>query len=114
MAYTSRGVAGEKAAVRSAQREEALQRRNAELVRRPSVGERPPDTMRPAAIRWDVLLLGKKGYKGRRAQAMRLEMDKRLDMDAVAKGSYVFMSCDYVEEVLDWCRFEEEGRTATF
>ncbi|KAL7621990.1 hypothetical protein AAE478_007491 [Parahypoxylon ruwenzoriense] len=104
MVRTSRGVAGEKAVVLLAQREQAqkyekdAQRTNPSLAT-PSSSKHQISTLKAddntqlkTQGRPLLLDLLAKESRGRKGLAMSLEMDKKLDMGMIQKGSFVFMT----------------------
>ncbi|KAI1099224.1 hypothetical protein F4804DRAFT_92035 [Jackrogersella minutella] len=119
MARFNRGIAGERAAVREAQRE-AAQRLGEEASRlKPSLGKSTTNTtgtkwspngftvsppQRVPSTKFDVA----------KADAVQLNIEKCLDMVPIKKGSFFYMSVNYVEEVQDWCTFHEDQRGSTF
>ncbi|KAI2464659.1 hypothetical protein F4781DRAFT_436193 [Annulohypoxylon bovei var. microspora] len=122
MARFNRGIAGEKAAVREAQRDAALRLEEAASRKKPSLGELETSLDGTAEAQWPSGKFArntsfKTPYRKcdkLRADALPLQMEKCLDMAPIKKGSLFFMSLDYVEEVRDWCTFDEELKGATF
>ncbi|KAI1208577.1 uncharacterized protein F4807DRAFT_430179 [Annulohypoxylon truncatum] len=131
MTRYNRGIAGERAAVREAQREAARQLEEAACRRRPSLAESETSASADETESWlpgrfvvaktppPPSSITSKAELGRnvvreRDDVLPLAMHKCLDMDPIKKGSFFFMSSRYVEEVEDWCWFDEERRGATF
>ncbi|KAI0839691.1 hypothetical protein F5Y06DRAFT_302882 [Hypoxylon sp. FL0890] len=124
MVRTSRGIAGEKAAVLEEQREAARELQEEESRRKPSLGELETSlktTKNTEKVIWSpdsfkLCLLTPKFDKndGRKADALPLKMEKLLDMAPIKKGSFFFLSRNYVEENRGWFEFNEELDRATF
>ncbi|KAI1141433.1 hypothetical protein F5Y05DRAFT_261118 [Hypoxylon sp. FL0543] len=125
MCRTSRGVAGERAAVLEAQREAARYLEEEESRRKPSRGEsqtRLETTGDPEKVIWspDSFKLSPYTPKydandGRRADALPLKMEQQLDMALIKKGSFFYMSKNYVEKDEDLSKlYEKELDRATF
>ncbi|KAI1440493.1 hypothetical protein F5Y02DRAFT_345457 [Annulohypoxylon stygium] len=122
MTRYNRGVAGEKAAVREAQREAARQLDEEACRRRPSLGEL--DTYFGTNIsKWSPGEFIIKApppqarcvrFVRQRPDMLPLKTDSCLDMAPIKKGSFFFMSVNYREEVDDWFEFDEEQQGATF
>ncbi|KAI2626996.1 hypothetical protein GGS26DRAFT_562346 [Hypomontagnella submonticulosa] len=114
MSITNRGVAGERVAVIMSQRatiEDAMNR--ARPVRGKSVDGHVTTVV--GESEWSkrqlqALVYGKDCLKG---DAMMLKMDECLDMAAIEKGAFFYMSKKYTE-VDNWCELDEGQQTATF
>ncbi|KAI5861420.1 hypothetical protein GGS23DRAFT_598573 [Durotheca rogersii] len=131
MVCTGRGVAGERAAVLAAQRQQAQRQAERAQRLRPALGSshsssgpRFPESpcasagAGPAAAAATanpfLRAVAEPAAGTRRGQALLLDAETKLDMGLVPRGSFAFMSKAYVEEVDDWCRLQEERRSATF
>ncbi|KAI1651135.1 uncharacterized protein F4817DRAFT_325244 [Daldinia loculata] len=119
MARISRGIAIEKAAVRAEQRNVALQQKQHECRKSPSLGRSMESSTSSNGSREPNLFLPQFEahlYRTCRqeADAKPLNIERCLDMDLVKKGSFFYMSKNYVEEVDDWFQFVEEHQKSTF
>ncbi|KAI0113111.1 hypothetical protein F4814DRAFT_334716 [Daldinia grandis] len=119
MARISRGISIEKAAVRAEQRDVALQQKQDECRRSPSLGSSVDSSKFPTRSCEPSLLLPQFEVHLHRtcrqeAEAKPLKIERCLDMDLVKKGSFFYMSKNYVEEVHDWFQFVEEHQKSTF
>ncbi|KAK6956901.1 hypothetical protein Daesc_002183 [Daldinia eschscholtzii] len=119
MARTGRGIATEKAAVRAEQRKVALGLEADQSRKSPALGMSgsssssshgiyDPHDFRPP---FEAYL---QRSCRREADAKPLKIEECLDMDLVKKGSFYYMSKNYVEEVGDWSDFVEEHKKSTF
>ncbi|KAI1416442.1 hypothetical protein F5Y13DRAFT_205336 [Hypoxylon sp. FL1857] len=118
MVRTSRGIAGEKAAILEEQREAARELEEMEIRRTPSLAE-----VR-TSLKTDKVIWSPESFKfkyhtpkfdqdeGRKGDALPFKNEKCLDMAPIKKGSLFFMSKNYVEENKD--RYDEELDRATF
>ncbi|KAI1380487.1 hypothetical protein F4677DRAFT_441803 [Hypoxylon crocopeplum] len=119
MVPTDTGIASEKVAIRFDHKEESLQLEEQENRTRPSLGK-------PMSREWATSprAVGKCSRSPpiptqheldtQMESTMPLESERHLDMLSIRKGSFLFMSDDYVEKVKDWCQFDEDQRNATF
>ncbi|KAI1662281.1 hypothetical protein F4813DRAFT_103926 [Daldinia decipiens] len=119
MARISRGIAIEKAAVRAEQRDVAVQQKQHECRKRPSLGRSMESSKSPNGSYEPNLFLPQLEANLHRtcrqeADAKPLKIERCLDMDLVKKGSFFYMSKNYVEEVDDWYQFIEEHQKSTF
>ncbi|KAI1458831.1 hypothetical protein F4805DRAFT_456541 [Annulohypoxylon moriforme] len=128
MTKYNRGIAGERAAVREAQVEAARQLEEDACRRRPSLGSSDSSSSSSSSSTDE----GRSWLPGKfivkkptrvpcarpavreRPDVLPLKTDSCLDMAPIKRGSFFFMSSRYVEEVEDWCKFDEEQRGATF
>ncbi|KAI0846168.1 hypothetical protein F5Y00DRAFT_149887 [Daldinia vernicosa] len=119
MARVSRGIAIEKAAVRAEQRNVALQQKQDECRKSPSLGRSMESSKssnrsyQPNSFLSDFEENLHRTCR-QEADAKPLKIESCLDMDLVKKGSFFYMSKNYVEEVDDWCQFVEEHQKSTF
>ncbi|OTA59666.1 hypothetical protein K449DRAFT_397284 [Hypoxylon sp. EC38] len=121
MVRTSRGIAGERAAVLKAQKDDGLRLDREERRRKPSLGELETAADGTMGARWSpiqlmsLLQLTKFDIlEGRRPDALPLKIEKYLDMAPIKKGSFMFMSKNYVEGYTDWFGLDEDMDKATF
>ncbi|KAI1387581.1 uncharacterized protein F4822DRAFT_430329 [Hypoxylon trugodes] len=119
MAYTtSRGIAGERAAIREEQREVARRREREASQKHPTLDRSESSVSSGSSIGsgdTDMSLPKFQFLKPSRPDALPLKMENCLDMAPIKKGSFLFMSTKYVEAD-DWIEYEEELRldSATF
>ncbi|OTB09421.1 hypothetical protein M426DRAFT_6694 [Hypoxylon sp. CI-4A] len=134
MRYTSRGVPGEKAAVREAQRDAAVRLEEKNSKKSPGLGEQvafeqttnkdtkvwcPPPQFRLSTLAASAAanrpVAGKQQvnmFSCGKADAVELKIEKCLDMAEIKKGSFFFMSVKYVEDGKDWATLHEERQSA--
>ncbi|OTA90467.1 hypothetical protein M434DRAFT_398001 [Hypoxylon sp. CO27-5] len=124
MVRTSRGIAGERAAVLKAQKDDGLRLDREERRRKPSLGEleTPLKTADGTmGARWSpvqlISLLQVTKFdilEGRRPDALPLKIEKYLDMAPIKKGSFMFMSKNYIDERTNCFGLDEDLDWATF
>ncbi|KAI1095554.1 hypothetical protein F5B19DRAFT_489211 [Rostrohypoxylon terebratum] len=120
MTRYNRGIAGERAAVREAQREEAKRLDEKARRIRPSLGDSKTSLI-TSVQKWspDELVMNASFRVPRdrpfkeRADIMPLKIDSCLDMAPIRRGSFFFMSVN-CKEVDDWFEFNEGLQVATF